>query len=1089
MSGPNITIDTLPHVVIRASAGSGKTYQLSNRYLDLLHHDFKSETILATTFTRKAAGEILERILRRLAMAATDAKQAKELSAGLQYEKKSEITLNRAQALLKDLCRSLHRVSVSTIDSFFNRIASSFRHELRLPLNPQLVDAGNPLAVQVRAMAIDAMLGDTDLNTLIDLLKRLHHDSAQRKVTEALDEIVTGLYEIFRATRREDWHQLHVGQPLDRDVVIGLIQQIELLAGSATDKRFAKAIHSAREAALSGNWDDFLCGGLPCALVTSPTAPTYFKKPLDPAQIAAFTPLVAHAKAVLLTQLAQQTSATYDLLARFDAHYTQLRDQHRVLLFSDLPHKLARELPERGDDLLLEICYRLDSAVGHLLLDEFQDTSFEQWKVLGPFASEIASFSDGSRTFFCVGDIKQAIYGWRGGRAELFDRIVSELQLPPDSQVSLDVSFRSSQLVLDAVNKVFTSLPTSAAWKDDLAREEATQWAGGFAEHKASRTLPGYVEFITSPATDAPAVEAHERSDGDGDEEVPPPEEHEDFVAQTIARLSRDATGRSIGVLVSQNVTVDALIFRLRALGVDASAEGAGALVGDPAVDVVLSALTLADHPGHSAAAFHVLNSPLGPILGLTAWRGAPCDRLAHFIRNDVFSRGFAAVIADWARSLAPSCDSRSAQKLTQLVELADRFEPGITPRMSDFIETARSVRIEEPSQSQVRVMTIHKSKGLEFDIVVLPELGKKMGRVSSGVGVIVDRDRDSDGVLAVYRATNKHVRALSPQLQSAYDQERLRRLRDDLCALYVAMTRARHALHLIAEPLKLNKSGALSTKGFSDQSFASVLRHALCDDAGTEDLAGDQTLYYAGNSRWFERSQPAREASPQADLIRFTSPSLAPTSDPSRRSWRQVAPSSLHGRGRVRVADLLDVSADAAMQRGTLMHGWFELIEWLGSPQSLPSDEMLLAKARSLLPAVRHDDAWLTRQIAEFRRMLAKPQITAALTKRVMPPGETDELWRERPFAVRLGDALLRGSFDRVIITRQGGRAVSAQVLDFKTDGLDGSAAQLADRIAFYRPQLEAYGAALSSMLRIDVKRITASLLFVSTGEVCGIA
>ena len=1087
MSGPNITIDTLPHVVIRASAGSGKTYQLSNRYLDLVHHDFKSDAILATTFTRKAAGEILERILRRLALAATNANEAKSLSAGLHYEEEKQITLSRARSLLKALCRSLHRVSVSTIDSFFNRIASSFRLELRLPLNPQLVDAASPLAVQVRAAAIDAMLGDTDLNTLIDLLKRLHHDSAQRKVTEALDEIVTGLYEIFRATRREDWHQLRAGQPMSAVEFAAAIGQLNEIAEDAANKPVAQGIRTNRDAILAGDWKALLGKGIAVKVIEAGSEAIFSRKPVPSRVIEVISTFIDHAKAVMLTQLAQQTSATYDLLARFDAHYTRLRDQHRVLLFSDLPHKLARELPARGDDLLTEICYRLDSSVGHLLLDEFQDTSFEQWKVLGPFAQEIASFSDGSRTFFCVGDIKQAIYGWRGGRAELFDRIVGELQLPAESQVSLDVSFRSSQIVLDAVNEVFTSLPASDAWKDELDRAEATQWAGGFAEHNAHKNLPGYVEFIASPAVEMVSNDSHDRSDGDEDE-AEMPQEHEDFVARNIARLSADASGRSIGVLVSRNKTVDALIFRLRALGVDASAEGAGALVGDPAVDVVLSALTLADHPGHSAAAFHVLNSPLGPIVDLTNSRGPQCDRIAHHIRNDVFSRGFAAVIADWARRLAPSCDKQSVQKLTQLVELADRFEPGITPRMRDFVDAAERARIEEPSQSQVRVMTIHKSKGLEFDIVVLPELGKRMGSVTAGVGVMVERDRGSDEVLAVYRGTSKQVRALSPQLQRAYDQERMRRLRDDLCALYVAMTRARHALHLIAEPVKRTKSGALSTKGISDQSFASVLRHGLCEDADAELPAGDQQLYSHGNSRWFERSQPAGIAREQPAVVAFAAPCLAPVSDFSRRTWRQVAPSSLHGGGIVRVADLLDVGSDHARLRGTLIHAWFELIKWIDGPASLPSDETLLAKARSVLPAARRDGAWLAQQIAEFRRMIAKPKIAAALTKRSAANGESDELWRERSFAVHQGDALLRGSFDRVVVTRRGGQAVSAHVLDFKTDGLDGSPDSLAERMEHYRPQLAAYRAALTSMLGIEVSRIRASLLFVAVGEACDI-
>ena len=112
-----------PDIVIRASAGTGKTFQLSNRYLAQLQAGAAPEQMLATTFTRKAAGEILERILIRLAEASVQDDQCRQLASFL---KNPSLTQTRCLQLLEQLVRRLHRVRVSTLDAFFMQIASSF---------------------------------------------------------------------------------------------------------------------------------------------------------------------------------------------------------------------------------------------------------------------------------------------------------------------------------------------------------------------------------------------------------------------------------------------------------------------------------------------------------------------------------------------------------------------------------------------------------------------------------------------------------------------------------------------------------------------------------------------------------------------------------------------------------------------------------------------------------------------------------------------------------------------------------------------------------------------------------------------------
>src|SRR6185503_12830254 len=106
------------------------------------------------------------------------------------------LTRNDCRDLLTTLCGSLHGVTVSTIDGFFNRVASSFRHELGIPPSPRIVDERNAVIAQLRQRAIEALLADERPQVLVDLLRRLHHDTTKRSVTASIESIVTRLYEI-----------------------------------------------------------------------------------------------------------------------------------------------------------------------------------------------------------------------------------------------------------------------------------------------------------------------------------------------------------------------------------------------------------------------------------------------------------------------------------------------------------------------------------------------------------------------------------------------------------------------------------------------------------------------------------------------------------------------------------------------------------------------------------------------------------------------------------------------------------------------------------------------------------------------------
>ena len=151
-----------PHVVIRASAGTGKTFQLSNRFIELLHAGVAVDRILATTFTRKAATEILDRVVVRLAEAAMDQPSCEELATVLPTAHAGpRFTQARAQHLLRILIQNLHRLQIGTLDSFFAQIAGSMSLELGLPPGWSIVD--ELYDIRLRDEAIELLLQTVEI--------------------------------------------------------------------------------------------------------------------------------------------------------------------------------------------------------------------------------------------------------------------------------------------------------------------------------------------------------------------------------------------------------------------------------------------------------------------------------------------------------------------------------------------------------------------------------------------------------------------------------------------------------------------------------------------------------------------------------------------------------------------------------------------------------------------------------------------------------------------------------------------------------------------------------------------------------------
>ncbi len=1052
-----------PNLVIRASAGTGKTYRLSCRFLELLVSGEPVDEILATTFTRKAAGEILGRVLLRLAEASRNPQKLAELSADLQHP---GLHRDRCLAILVGLVRQLHRLRVGTLDSFFMDVARVYGLELGLPLGWQIVDDAEEAAL--RAEAIRVMLHRETTGDAVRLMHLLTKGETTRSVHEQIATLVGQLYDVFLESDAAAWDALPYNQPLDK---VELQAAIEAFAEAECppDKRFQKARDTVLKNIAEEEWEVLLQSG-PLKNVAQGKV-TYGNKPLPPEMLEACQRLADHAKAKLLARIADQTKATRRLLERFDAAYRALKLSRGAMRFEDVTRAVGGAVTT---ERLNELAHRLDAHVSHLLLDEFQDTSSLQWRVLRPIAMRCTADSE-HRSFFCVGDVKQAIYGWRGGMAEIFDALAEEL--PGLSNEPLDRSYRSSPVVIELVNRVFGNLAGNPALQNYAGAAE--QWAARFHPHATAHSdRPGYCRMVAAPRA----------AEGQKQKAVT-----WEFAVRRVVELHEAAPGFSLGVLVRKNEAVAWLIRRLRQLGIEASEEGGNPLTDSPAVQWVLSLLTLAEHPGHLAARFHVAHSPLGPLVGLTSHDD---DSLAagvsHNIRAELLQQGYGPTLYAWAAHLAPHCDARELARLMQLVEMGYAFQARASTRVDAFLRVVEKTRVETPRRAAVRVMTIHQAKGLEFDIVVLPELDVQI--LGQPPQIAVDRHSPIQPIDRVLRYVNTELWPLLPEaFQNMFAVQKRRRAEESVCLLYVALTRAVHALEMIVAPSSEKEQNLPST-------FAGLLRAALGSGGRLEPEA---IAYESGDPAWHQKVTPRFAEAPATASPDRGEPSvvrLAPTTARPTRGLDRRSPSQLEGGSRVLLAQRLRVDVDQALDRGSVLHAWFELIEWLDEGE--PDDDTLREAAG---PLVSHS-ADLPNLIRQFREALARPAVRAALSRssyqrparldspsqvhagpNVTRPGWT--VFRECPFAIREGEVILNGRFDRLVVLCDGERMVGADVLDFKTDALAADDSQaLEARVAWYRPQLEAYRRAAAAMLQLDADHVSARLIFTEPGRVVNV-
>ncbi|MHC4823345.1 MAG: UvrD-helicase domain-containing protein [Planctomycetota bacterium] len=1076
----NLSLDSC---VLMASAGTGKTFQLSSRYLRLAQQGAPVEGILASTFTRKAAGEILGAIVGRLAIACQGAKEFEELSEQLQLQ--GQWQLEDAFALLRDLLRKLPALQVSTLDSWFQSQVRHAAMDLGLPLGWRLAD--DVEWAELHQDAIEKALEGRPTEQMVALLAAMQGGRPGRSVMRQASELWEKAATWWRACgkRPEAWDLLGgVERPKASEWEVGIETfrglEIPKTGKGAPVKRWATDFPRAMEALEAKDWHGAFAKGIleKAALGEN----QYDRKEIERDRVAV---LVDCYHRLLLSDLHASNLAFREMASVYSDCLEQLQSSRQLFYHDDFPLLLA----DCDEETRALVEKRGGSIANHLLLDEFQDTSVGQWHALDfPVRRALDTEKDGKGSVFVVGDLKQSIYGFRQGEPGLLAGLAGWFDLRSEVMA---VNYRSVQTILDAVNKVFGGLQERHGQAGSPILDMALEKWKDFPEHRANNTGEGTFRILEAMEDKDAGVTKKDALFG--------------TVVDRVVALHRAYPDRSLAVLVRGNREIPVLLAHLSAAGVRASMSGGNALTDARAVDVALSLLQLADHPGDTAAFFHVATSPMAEFLDLDFGTGEEslkaAGRLSRRIRRQLLEDGYGEVLRGWLEKIraAELFDPWNRRRFEQLVELGADWEEHADLRPSRFVAMVRDQKVPDADVTKVQVMTVHQSKGLAFDMVVLPFKPDRRFRDE----FITERPDPRAAVTAVSRRPkDAHLAAAksldNPRFLEAQMASEATSLFEDLCVLYVAMTRAKVHMELILpvppkspklKPHWIDTTELLRQTLLVEESEAGLPQLPTRLDCGGSWQVLWQT-HGMGRDHGIDLDTDLPDEGLEETLeqklafgIRLsqTQPLLA-ESDGKRSLPRWTPSGAAEEKGSTRATDLFAAADDTARRRGTAIHRLFEEVTWVEDFQMDSAALCDLLAGLESPPSAKEASAWCEQfeqslQLPTVRRSLSPPQVE----------GLEFELQNELPFAVPTMDphgqpAILQGIFDRVVLHRRDGEVIAADVVDFKT----GASPADGEMSASYRAQMEAYRRALSVQHGIEEEQVSCRLLFVDDGVEC---
>ncbi len=806
MSNPEKSLGIDELLAFRASAGSGKTFSLALRYLTLLFAGAQAGEILALTFTRKAALEMKTRIHEALLGLLEEKNryfepllQESKMDAEFIRERHSEVC---ARFLAGDL-------KIMTIDAFLHHVVKKFCWY-----------AGIPYDFEISSLDSGALMEE--------FLSELSPFAYSRLLELCLreDKTLEGAFSLLKnlAQRRSEFAPDYMPPLKDSD-------SQSLMKCAENIKRRVRESDGASSRALNAvefsNPSELLERGKTWLAKDSLTEYSYFKK-LNLSDLDEdFRVLKGHLKDYFCAKESHLLRELLSLLEHFRASLWKIIKKEKRLGFDEIAQG-AYELLGEGIIEREFLYFRLDSRITHLLIDEFQDTSLLQYRILEPLIAEIKSGISRKlhRSFFYVGDPKQSIYRFRGSHAELFEWVARDMKVR-----DLPYNYRSAGEIVKFVNRVFTPL-----YENYYAQEPKN--AGGYVKVRADEEplsgLKAEMQRLLSAGVNADdvAILVFNNDDVLSVAEFLKSEFSAiRIVTETSAKLIRQREVRAL----------------LRALNY--------ALFGKE-VDGV-SFLAMVGEQGKKGG------NPTPQINDAQAPK-SPCKEgfyleVLDFLRQNSGRKSSELIMEIMERYALASASARRFLEIS--LEHAD---------LGEFLEYCK--KLEEPLSTEelsgVRVLTIHKSKGLEFPYVFV------LDRLSRG-------SNRSDTIFYDYAGIKLnevfyHLKGrenFDPAYANALKREENLKQKDTLNMLYVALTRAKSGLFVLLK----EQNSAMAMLGVSAQesgnlSVESPRKSELAKESSINDLDGqeDLSLWIAnlGRQSDFLKKERAIPVGESADLM-----------------------------------------------------------------------------------------------------------------------------------------------------------------------------------------------------------------------------
>lgn len=814
--------------IYKSSAGSGKTYTLAMEYVKiLLQNPLQHPQILAVTFTNKATQEMKSRILAFLMDLANDKNPGlrNQIMADTGYA--ADHVVDNAKKALKEILHNYSDFTILTIDAFFNRIIKAFAHEMKLPLKMEVqLDVDEALNE-----AYDRMLLSLDINPELRTYftefmgYKLAQDRGwhvEREIKDLGKELFKESFNVvFRSLERVELHKVkelleqlqseiaEIQKPLQDwghealEIIDSLGMDIATFKGGKNS--FANYFKYLAEFRI----DKLELTATQQAAINEPNKWHKKNDPQETAIIEAFNGglnrILAESSEFWLEQKSKYWTAvlilkhihSLGLLKNINEQIKAYRDENDKILISDQNRMISEIISQSAVPFIYE---KTGGQFRHFLLDEFQDTSAMQWINFRPLLEN--TLAEGGRVLI-VGDAKQSIYRWRGGEMQLLLQKVTD-DLPyfvnDNTLKNLDSNYRSAEEIIGFNNTFFKGVGEWIAHYlegesqlTELAYIDATQQttqqtaAGGFL----------HFEFCEAITDEEAALDAREVVD-------------QKVITQIADLVEEGFDYKDIALLVMTNSDGNRVATLLDDQEIPVQSSESLWLKKSAVVQLILSLLQYQQNPDDALtraqvvaqmSQLEIISMPIHDMM-MHAKRSNYdfVQALPDPIQKAIRPRG--GTVLQTVSRLVSDLDlgSWEPEYLQRFLDITFEYENKNESHVGEFLEWWYS-REERHSvqafdeQNAVTIITVHKAKGLQFPVVIMPYLTRRVEPVGQQILWVENEMYPTLGI--DYLPIGFTPKLKQTLLEAHYYQEREHAMVDAINMVYVAFTRPEKRLYL----------------------------------------------------------------------------------------------------------------------------------------------------------------------------------------------------------------------------------------------------------------------------------------------------